>query len=590
MRARVGRRRKGSGSDRRLTGWHNARMPSALITGITGQDGLYLAELLVAKGYDVHGLIRGQNNPQAATWSRACFPTSRLHNGDLTDLSSLIRAMRDSDPDEVYNLGAVSFVAYSWENAPLTTDVTGKGVLNMLEAVRLHSADDLGQSASTRRRARRCSARCRRSRSARRTLLWPRSPYGVRKVFGHYMTINYRESYGMHASSGILFNHESPRRGPEFVTRKISQAVARIRLGPQKDLVLGNLDAERDWGFAGDYVEAMWLMLQQDAGRRLRHLHRRDALDPRVPRPSPSPGSASTTGRRYVAPGPALHAAGRGRPAHRRRREGQDRARLGAPGQLPRARRDDGRRRRGGPEGRMVTRAFVTGIGGQDGSYLADRLVDDGLEVHALVLDADGSPEHCPPEVVLHPGDVTDVDGVRALLLDVDPHEVYNLAAISSVAQSWSEPDLTARVNGLGAVGLLESALAVQDRHGHRVAFVQASSAEMFGEPGVSPQDEATPIRPVNPYGAAKAYAHLAVGVYRRRDLHAVGAILYNHESPRRPDRFVTPDHRHRGGHRPRPGRQARARQPGLPRDWGWAPDYVDALVRAARADGPTTT
>ncbi|HEX8780155.1 MAG TPA: GDP-mannose 4,6-dehydratase, partial [Nocardioides sp.] len=170
----------------------------------------------------------------------------------------------------------------------------------------------------------------------------------------------------------------------------------------------------------------------------------------------------------------------------------------------------------------MVTRAFVTGIGGQDGSYLADRLVDDGLEVHALVLDADGSPEHCPPGVVFHPGDVADVDAVRAVLLDVDPHEVYNLAAISSVAQSWSEPDLTARVNGLGAVGLLESALAVQERHGHPVAFVQASSAEMFGEPSVSPQDEETPIRPVNPYGAAKAYAHLAVGVYRRRGLHAV--------------------------------------------------------------------
>ena len=236
----------------------------------------------------------------------------------------------------------------------------------------------------------------------------------------------------------------------------------------------------------------------------------------------------------------------------------------------------------------MVTRAFVTGIGGQDGSYLADRLVDDGLEVHALVLDADGSPEHCPPEVVLHPGDVTDVDGVRALLLDVDPHEVYNLAAISSVAQSWSEPDLTARVNGLGAVGLLESALAVQERHGHPVAFVQASSAEMFGEPSVSPQDEETPIRPVNPYGAAKAYAHLAVGVYRRRDLHAVGAILYNHESPRRPDRFVTRRITATVAAIAR-GRADKLVLGNLDsrRDWGWAPDYVDALVRAARADRP---
>jgi GDPmannose 4,6-dehydratase len=234
----------------------------------------------------------------------------------------------------------------------------------------------------------------------------------------------------------------------------------------------------------------------------------------------------------------------------------------------------------------MVKRAFVTGIGGQDGSYLADRLVADGLEVHALVLSTDGPPEHCPPDVVLHPGDVTDVDGVRALLLDVDPHEVYNLAAISSVAQSWSEPDLTARVNGLGAVGLLESALAVQERHGHAVACVQASSAEMFGEPGVSPQDELTPIRPVNPYGAAKAYAHLTVGVYRRRDLHAVGAILYNHESPRRPDRFVTRRITATVAAIAR-GRADRLVLGNLDarRDWGWAPDYVDAMVRAARAE-----
>jgi GDPmannose 4,6-dehydratase len=239
------------------------RMPSALITGITGQDGLYLAELLVAKGYDVHGLIRGQNNPRRDL-VEGLLPDARLHNGDLTDLSSLIRAMRDSDPDEVYNLGAVSFVAYSWENAPLTTDVTGKGVLNMLEAVRLHSADDLGRIRFYQASSSEMFGKVQEVPQRETTLLWPRSPYGVSKVFGHYMTINYRESYGMHASSGILFNHESPRRGPEFVTRKISQAVARIHLGTQKDIVLGNLDAERDWGFAGDYVEAMWLMLQQE--------------------------------------------------------------------------------------------------------------------------------------------------------------------------------------------------------------------------------------------------------------------------------------------------------------------------------------
>ena len=191
-------------------------------------------------------------------------PDVRLHNGDLTDMSSLIRALRDSDPDEVYNLGAVSFVAYSWENAPLTTDVTAKGVLNILEAVRLHTGDDPSHIRFYQASSSEMFGKVQESPQTERTLLWPRSPYAVSKVYGHYLTINYRESYGMHASSGILFNHESPRRGPEFVTRKITRAVARIKLGLQSELVLGTLDAHRDWGFAGDYVEAMWLMLQQD--------------------------------------------------------------------------------------------------------------------------------------------------------------------------------------------------------------------------------------------------------------------------------------------------------------------------------------
>lgn len=238
-------------------------MPSALITGITGQDGLYLAELLLSKGYDVHGLIRGQNNPRRQLVENL-VPDVTLHNGDLTDLSSLMRAMRDADPDEVYNLGAISFVAYSWENAFVTSDVTGMGVLNMLEAVRLHAGDDPSRIHFYQASSSEMFGKVQEVPQSESTLLWPRSPYGVSKVYGHYMTINYRESYGMHASSGILFNHESPRRGPEFVTRKISQAVARISLGLQDDITLGNLDARRDWGFAGDYVEAMWRMLQQE--------------------------------------------------------------------------------------------------------------------------------------------------------------------------------------------------------------------------------------------------------------------------------------------------------------------------------------
>ncbi|WP_127781671.1 GDP-mannose 4,6-dehydratase [Rhodococcus sp. X156] len=238
-------------------------MKRALITGITGQDGMYLSELLLAKGYEVYGLIRGQNNPKFEMIERE-IPGVRLLTGDLTDLSSLLRALTASQPHEVYNLGAISFVAYSWENAHTTTDVTGKGVLNMLEAVRLHRNADGSDIRFYQASSSEMFGKVQEVPQRETTLLWPRSPYGVAKVFGHYMTINYRESYGMHASSGVLFNHESPRRGPEFVTRKISMAVARISLGLQDDLQLGNLDAKRDWGFAGDYVEAMWLMLQQD--------------------------------------------------------------------------------------------------------------------------------------------------------------------------------------------------------------------------------------------------------------------------------------------------------------------------------------
>ena len=238
-------------------------MKRALITGITGQDGLYLAELLLAKGYEVHGIIRGQNNPKRAL-VEAIVPEVVLHTGDLTDLSGLLRALHASQPDEVYNLGAVSFVAYSWENAQVTTEVTGNGVLNILEAIRLYAGDDVSKVRFYQASSSEMFGKVQEVPQRESTLLWPRSPYGVAKVYGHYMTINYRESYGMHASSGILFNHESPRRGPEFVTRKVTLAVAEFARGRTEPLAMGNLHAKRDWGYAGDYVEGMWRMLQQD--------------------------------------------------------------------------------------------------------------------------------------------------------------------------------------------------------------------------------------------------------------------------------------------------------------------------------------
>src|ERR1700712_3932915 len=238
-------------------------MTRALITGVTGQDGYYLSKLLLSKGYEVYGLVRGQNNPKIE-FLREHLPEVKILTGDLLDTSSLFRALNASQPDELYNLGAISFVSYSWENASLTSDVTGKGVLNILEAVRLYAGDDISKVRFYQASSSEMFGKVQHVPQSESTLLWPRSPYGVAKVFGHYMTINYRESYGMHASSGILCNHESPMRGPEFVTRKISIAVAKIAAGKQEKISLGNIDAKRDWGFAGDYVDAMWRMLQQE--------------------------------------------------------------------------------------------------------------------------------------------------------------------------------------------------------------------------------------------------------------------------------------------------------------------------------------
>ncbi len=241
----------------------------ALITGITGQDGSYLAEHLHAQGYEVWGLIRGQANPRVRS-IRQLVGDVRLVRGDLLDQGSLISAVERVQPDEVYNLAAISYVPMSWQQAELTGEVTGLGVLRVLEAIRVCSGISASRS-PTHGQIRFYQASSsemfglvRESPQTERTSFHPRSPYGVGKTYGHFLTQNYRESYGMFAVSGILFNHESPRRGAEFVSRKVSLGVAKIKLGYERQLRLGNLQARRDWGFAGDYVRAMHLMLGQD--------------------------------------------------------------------------------------------------------------------------------------------------------------------------------------------------------------------------------------------------------------------------------------------------------------------------------------
>jgi len=231
----------------------------ALITGITGQDGSYLAELLLSKGYKVYGLRRRTSVPILENIEHIKNEIEFIE-GDLLDQGSLINAVKKSDPDEVYNLAAQSFVATSWDQPVLTGQATGIGVTNMLEAVRIVKPEARFYQASSSE----MFGKVVETPQKETTPFYPRSPYGVAKVYGHWITVNYRESYNMFACSGILFNHESPRRGVEFVTRKVTDAVARIKLGLQSELRMGNLDAKRDWGFAGDYVKAMWLMLQQD--------------------------------------------------------------------------------------------------------------------------------------------------------------------------------------------------------------------------------------------------------------------------------------------------------------------------------------
>ncbi|MGE5292769.1 MAG: GDP-mannose 4,6-dehydratase [Micromonosporaceae bacterium] len=241
----------------------------ALLTGITGQDGSYLAEHLLDEGYEVWGLVRGQSNPRVSR-VRQLLHDVRLVSGDLLDQGSLISAVERAQPDEVYNLGAISYVPISWQQAELTAEVTGMGVLRVLEAIRVYSGISAsrpaprGQIRFYQASSSEMYGKVRESPQNERTSFHPRSPYGVAKAYGHFLTQNYRESYGMYAVSGILFNHESPRRGAEFVTRKVSLGVARIKLGMEKVLRLGNLSARRDWGYAGDYVQAMRMMLAQD--------------------------------------------------------------------------------------------------------------------------------------------------------------------------------------------------------------------------------------------------------------------------------------------------------------------------------------
>ena len=321
-------------------------MKRALVTGITGQDGSYLADLLLEKGYEVHGIIR-----RASTFNTARIDhlyvdphingvRMFLHYGDLSDSVNLVKLIYDLKPDEIYHLGAQSHVRVSFDIPEYTSDVSGLGTIRILEAIRETGIRSRFYQASSSE----MFGKVQEVPQTEKTPFWPRSPYGVAKVFAYWATVNYRESYGLCASNGILFNHESPRRGETFVTRKITRAVAAIKHGLQNELFLGNLDAKRDWGYAPEYVEGMWRILQHDEGddfvlatnetHTIREFSSR--VRPCRPRLETVREARST-----------LRASGGSRSADRRSRKSEDDSRLGTEGALPRARRDHGRRRHG---------------------------------------------------------------------------------------------------------------------------------------------------------------------------------------------------------------------------------------------------
>jgi GDPmannose 4,6-dehydratase len=315
-------------------------VPRAFITGITGQDGQHLAEFLHGRGYDVYGMVKGQSNPRIAAVLEE-MPFIETVPGDLADLPSLVAALSTVQPDEVYNLGAISFVALSFNQAELTANITGLGVLRMLEAIRMVGGTHDNPIRFYQASSSEMFGKVRETPQTERTPFHPRSPYGCAKVFGHDIVVNYRESYGLYACSGILFNHEGPRRGFEFVTRKVSNAVARIKLGLQHELVLGNMDTKRDWGYAGDYVKAMWLMLQQDEpDDYVIATGETHSVQEFVERAFAEVGIENW--QRLRPSGSEVPAARRGRPADRRRDQGPHPARVGARGGLRGARVDDG--------------------------------------------------------------------------------------------------------------------------------------------------------------------------------------------------------------------------------------------------------
>ena len=497
----------------------------ALVTGITGQDGSYLADLLLEKGYEVHGMVRRASTEKFERLEHIRDQVT-LHQGDLLDHSSLVDALRATEPHEIYNLAAMSFVHVSWIQPVLTAEFTGVGVTRLLEAMREAAPDARFYQASSSE----MFGKVREVPQNEFTPLYPRSPYGVAKTYGHYITVNYRESYGLYACSGILFNHESPRRGLEFVTRKVTNAAAAIKLGLQDKLLLGNLDAERDWGYAKDYVEAMWLMLQQDEPEDFviatNKTHTvRELVEHAFARVGLNPDE-------YVGTDPEHYRPAEVDRLRRRLLEGQGELRLGAADHLRGADRPDGRRGSGATPGSRAGRtlreltavpgaALVTGARGFAGRHLVDRLRADGHDVLAPSSD----------EL-----DLLDAERTHRFVADAAPERVFHLAALASVAKSWEAPRRALFENQEMTLNVLDAV-----RKGAPSARVLlAGSGEVYGAPSELPVSEDAHPRPQSPYAASKAAADLLGALYADAwQLNVVRTRAFNHAGPGQSDDYV---------------------------------------------------
>jgi GDPmannose 4,6-dehydratase len=506
-------------------------MKTALITGITGQDGSYLAEFLLKKGYKVFGLVRRLSTPNL--WRiEQILDQITLLEGDLLDQASLNKAIMDSQPDEVYNLAAQSFVATSWKQPGLTSKVTGLGCLNVLESIKNFSPKAKFYQASSSEMYGNATENI----QDEQTKFCPRSPYAISKLYAHWISVNYRESYGLFVCSGILFNHESPRRGIEFVTRKITDGVAKIKLGLATKISLGNLDARRDWGYAGDYVEAMWLMLQQaepkDYVISTGETHSvRDFVI----------ASFQAVGienwQDYVEQDPKYM-----RPAELHTLKGSSHRAFNELGWKPKVNfqelvemmvNTDLKRLQ---EKNLVIKdkkikCLVTGISGFVGEYLTRFLLEKGYEIYGL--DRLGTPVE---GVNVFQADLLDREKIFQIITETKPDQIIHLAAQSSVAKSWENPDLTMQVNVEGTQILLDAV-----RHAKlNSRILVVTSAEIYGVPNEIPIKESHYLNPTSPYGKSRLEQERLIKDYKERfNMDIVISRSFPHTGPGQSKEFV---------------------------------------------------